>query len=375
MLWRHRNTVLRPLVPLFNPERRPAPYNQARTDPEDEETTEEVPQSDDSTHYLRQWLKIGAAETGTNQKDFNPRLQQMLPVEIEESLTARDQTVHGRPHLPLFRALQYAPFNHLVAWSGFSNNASHHKNMLKYTELELQYFENEFTHLIKLFPSLNHLLHQLHHTIQTFPLLSNAPTWLNLPVQQGEILPIQPSDYPEILIRENRDTRERIFHQALSAFVKRISALDCLGIPSTGVTTVSRLHLGLKPSLEALHATAIPLYHHLAIIKSTKSLARYPTFEPQWDQDSDSEETPEAIMDIAACTSEELQLHYRDSEAKQYQRRGRKRARGDRSDNEEDSDHTSEDEHDNTCPDNEEIAEDAFDVHFGTLRSAQHRQK
>lgn len=347
-LWRHSSTVLVPLVTMFTPIAEPKPYSQRRAR-EDPEGDDEPSLPEAGAKLLSQWLSGPAKEERIAQKRWDPRFHRKIPEQVRNEAIAHDAKPGATPLLPVLEALEYTPLNHLVSWSGTSNNRKHHQNMIEFTSHEVEYFQNHFAHLVKIIPSLSHFLRELHRSITRFPLLDQAPLWTQIQLKKGPIDAILPSEYPQVLIRKSRDARQNEFDQALNSFLDRITSLNCLGIPPSEKVTAPQLHLGMKPAISALRTCATTLVHHLAIINSTDDLRHYPLIEPEWVDAEEDDSSQDTAADGIACTLDDLRDHYKDEEVQAY------RADGEQYDE---------------YPDNEEIAEDALDSHFGTLRSA-----
>lgn len=349
LLWRHKKTVLAPLVTLFTPIAEPKPYAQ-RGNAADEDEDPDTPFAEAGAKLLRDWLAGAAKDQRIAQKRFDPRYHRTIPQQVHDEAHAFDESQpDDTTLLPVLRALEYTPLNHLVAWTGTNNNRKHHQNFITFTQLEVEYFTNHFAHLVNIIPSLSHLLHALHDAITHFPLLENAPLWTNPKLKAGSIEAIVPDEYPQVLIRKDRDARQTEFDQAFDTFIARASSSKCLGLVAPQHAGASGIHLGMAPTIAALRDTAKTLIHHLAIVNSTEDLQHYPLLEEEWLEDEEGSTNGERNPGIKTCSLEALKTYYKDKEVQEFR------------------------ENWDIYPDNEEIAEHAQDIHFGSLRSAKRK--
>ncbi|KAF6740938.1 hypothetical protein DFP72DRAFT_863881 [Ephemerocybe angulata] len=331
-LWSHREDILRPALALMNPITRP----DSRPDDDSDAFTAAFKTA--ATKFMNAWLTHAARVSRCDKKDVEPRFCHRLPPEVEAAIEVWEQENEEHRMLPAFRALQFSPFNYLVSPAGASNNGSHHANSVIHAHRELQYFQGYFQDFIALVHPFGLYLSHLFEMVKECPRLGDAPQWLNLPLA-GPLQTLQASQYPEVLARKDRDARGAILKQAFGAFVKRISSKGCLGVVSSEDPEEVGLHLGMKASLDTVWEQALYLNHHLAVVGHTEPDDSWPRVEPNWRGPTQPDPSQAIRPRVTFCTFEDLQELYQDTD-------------------EDDSD-----------KDNDFIAEDAVDQHFGTLRS------
>ncbi|KAF6750607.1 hypothetical protein DFP72DRAFT_1072314 [Ephemerocybe angulata] len=302
LLWRHREDILRPVHELIQPIPPLAPYTQRRKQDEEAEDEDSLI-VEAGQNFLKQWTHASSRSAGGDRE------------------VGEENHVDGL--LSIFEALQQSSLNYLVSYSGLGNNRAHHVNIILYVHREIDYFSNylaPFTEIVKPFCQL---LTTLFDAVQAFPGLESAPIWFAFPPEHGVPQPIEVSEYSELAVRKDRDSRRTVFDQALSTFVKRIAKADCLGVLSDRDEPHYRLHLGLKRPLEALRTKALPLQHHLAITQRCPDLASWPLVQEEWDdedeldeggRDEDSVERERLPMDVPGARfsrMSDLRHHYR----------------------------------------------------------------
>ncbi|KAJ3528700.1 hypothetical protein NMY22_g9301 [Coprinellus aureogranulatus] len=317
-IWEHREAILRPAQNIVPP---PPRYTASGT--------REVGANDPVFHenltsagatFLAQWLNVVTREKSIIKEHASPRHHQRLPQCVKTDIQEWQDTNHEDRFLPIFRALQCSSLNFLASFTGPTNNRPHHANALALMDNERHYWrETVYPHL-ELLPSFSSLLTFIVSTIRDFEGLGRAPLWFDLPETSGELLPIDESEFEELFVRKERDSRLAVFEHALNTFIKRIGAQDCLGIlPHTSPKKKKKrpgasLHLGLKQAVVDLCCSATSASHHLSLITRSENLVDWPMVSDEWEDVDEGD--GRVVEGLPFATRSDISALYREGEVR-----------------------------------------------------------
>jgi hypothetical protein len=315
LLWRHRETVLRPaqkILPLMPPVK----TSSSRTASSSEDPEFHAQLMTQGITWLRSWLKAIAKSYKINSGDVTPRLNHTIPADIAKSIDEWELETGETRMRPIFEAMECAVTNFLMSPTGPTNNPAHLQNQLRFLTDEINYYENQLLPTLDAVTPVVTLYTEIVQLIRGFPQLQHAPFWTQIPLKQDGPREIDERDHTKVLIRKNRTERTVIFNKALASFIKRISQPDCMGVPvdnedaqanpESRRKVSSKLHLAFTNDIGSMVDKAKLISHHLGVISESPNLTEWPVIEEQWN-DIPPIKTPIALP---ICTINDLQVHY-----------------------------------------------------------------
>ncbi|KAJ2915367.1 hypothetical protein MD484_g5013, partial [Candolleomyces efflorescens] len=346
LLWRHRETIIRPsqqLLPTI-----PRGKNLPTRTKSEVDLLQHVINT--APQVLKQWLKALAHSTSIQEKNILPRLDPNLPDIVVQQIQKYQNESGETRLLNIYRTLESSIVNFLVSSTGPSNNSKFYVHYMRSIAEEVVYYTNEFIPTSSVVTPIAGLYQELVHAVQSFPAFEHARFWLpQVPNPPNAPKLIEPGQYMDLIVRNDRNVKVKNFNAALLAFVKRIGRPDCLGVSTvppentlgdeSSVVVDYKLHRGVRDALYHIHQQAQVVAHHLSVLDHCADPARRPVVEEEWEHhEPGRDETKAPSFEAALCSIDDLIAHYQDQETRQAREIG-----------------------------NEEIDEEALDPDFGRI--------
>ncbi|KAJ2927779.1 hypothetical protein H1R20_g9313, partial [Candolleomyces eurysporus] len=326
LLWRHRETLLRPaqrLLPIM-PQIKTSSSKTASS-VEDPEFHKQL--INEGSIWLRSWLKVMSKKQKLNIADVTPRLDPDLPTPIAEAIDKWELETGETRMRPIFDAFECSITNFLMGPTGPTNNRAHHQNQLRFLADEIDYYENQLIPTLEVVTPVAALYGKLVDIIHGFPQLEHARFWTQVPLSVDGPMVIDETHHTKVLIRKNRTARVDIFNKALTTFINRISKTDCMGLLAEpdcqdeevdmekGRDGVTKLHLAFSDEINSMVHKARIVSHHLGVISESSDLTNWPVVEDGW-----YEVAPvDRRLHLPICGIDDLLIHYQDEDVRAQQ--------------------------------------------------------